>query len=69
MKSKTKERNKVNEPKSLSEIKQLARNENKGNLYIAIEQLCDYVQKMELRLSNKPNGEPSKEDIKKKGSK
>ena len=59
----------MNEPKSLSEIKQLARNENKGNLYIAIEQLCDYVQNLELRLSNKPNGETSKEDIKKKGSK
>lgn len=69
MKLKIKERNKVNEPKSLSEIKQLARDENNGDLYIAIEQLCDYVQKMELRLSNKPNGEPSKEDIKKKGSK
>jgi len=54
---------------TLEKIKQTARNENNGDLYIAIEQLCDYVQKMELRLSNKPNGEPSKEDIKKKGSK
>lgn len=60
----------MNEPKSLSEIKQLARNENKGNLYIAIEQLCDYVQNLELLLSDKPKiGETSKEDIKKKGSK
>lgn len=54
---------------TLNEIKQTARNENNRNIHIAIEQLCDYVQKMELRLSNKPNGEPSKEDIKKKGSK
>lgn len=60
-----KERNKVNEPKSLSEIKQLARNENKGNLYIAIEQLCDYVQNLELLLSDKPTTVKPEKDIKK----
>lgn len=55
---------------TLEKIKQTARNENNGDLYIAIEQLCDYVQNLELLLSDKPKiGEPSKEDIKKKGSK
>jgi len=58
----------MNEPKSLSEIKQTARNENKNNLYIAIEELCDYVNALEIKLV-KPIGEPSKEDIKKKGTK
>ena len=53
---------------TLDQIKQIARNENKGNLYIAIEELCDYIKKLELQC-NKPTGDTSKEDIKKKGTK
>lgn len=54
---------------TLDQIKQIARNENKGNLYIAIEELCDYIKKLELQRNKPTIGEPSKEDIKKKGSK
>jgi hypothetical protein len=57
----------MNEPKTLSQIKGIARNENKGDLFIAIEELCDYIEKLELQC-NKPTGEPDK-DIKKKGTK
>jgi subtilisin-like proprotein convertase family protein len=51
---------------TLSQIKQVARNENKNNLYIAIELLCDYIENLEISMV-KPNGEPVRAS-KKKGS-
>lgn len=54
----------MNEPKSLDEIRQMARNENNRNLYIAVEMLCDYVERLEL-IINKPKGETPKETSKK----
>jgi hypothetical protein len=59
---------------NLKEIKLRARNLNNRDLYLAIEDLCDYVAEIEksvedLQKLNQPKGEPSKEDIKKKGSK
>lgn len=53
---------------TLDEIKQKARDENNRDIHIAIEMLCDYIESLEL-LINKPKGETSKEDIKKKGLK
>lgn len=57
----------MNEPKSLDEIRQVARDENNNNLYIAIEMLCDYIESLELA-NNKPQGETERTS-KKKGTK
>jgi hypothetical protein len=57
----------MNEPKSLDEIRQEARNENSNNIYLPIVHLCDYIEKLELLLNNKPVVNPAK-DIKKKGT-
>ena len=57
----------MNEP-TLDDIKQVARNENRNNIYIAIEMLCEYIERLELLLNNKPTiGETRKETSKKKG--
>ena len=58
---------------NLNEIKQIARNLNKTDIYIAIEHLCDYVAELEksvgdLQKSNQQSGETEKTS-KKKGTK
>lgn len=46
----------MNEPKSLDEIRQTARNENNRDIYIAVVELCDYIERLELKI-NKPEGD------------
>lgn len=57
---------------TITEIKQQARNLNRTDIYIAIENLCDYVAELEktvedLKKSNQQSGETERTS-KKKGS-
>jgi hypothetical protein len=56
----------MNEP-TLDDIKQVARNENRNNIYIAIEMLCEYIKRLEINSVKPTIGEPRKETSKKKG--
>ena len=46
--------------RSLEDIKTIARNENKQNLYVAVEMLCDYIEELEIKMVKPKIGETRK---------